>query len=341
MSLFSRHRQLVDAGVLGLNRRNGDYIMRFNPREHYPLVDNKLLTKQLALKADIAVPDLYGVISAHHEIRNLREMVKGHASFVLKPAQGSAGDGIVVVSGRSRERYRTISGQLLEPAYLEHHLSNTLSGQFSLGGVPDVVIVEYMVRFSALFEEISFQGVPDIRIIVFRGIPIMSMVRLPTRISHGKANLHQGAVGAGVDIATGLTLDGVMTTDVITHHPDTGNPISGVQIPEWDRILNIASHCYEITGMGYIGVDIVLDKDLGPLVLELNARPGLAIQIANQQGLFRRLQICEREADFSAPAPDRVAFAREQFRHAPSHGIAAAEVSAMLAHAQENPGDHG
>ena len=310
-----RYRKLAEAGVLGLNKRNGDYIMRFNPRELFPLVDNKLLTKQLALKAGIAVPDLYGVIAAHHDIRGLRDLVKGHAAFVLKPAQGSAGDGIIVVSGRSRERYRTISGVLLEPEFLEHHLSNAISGQFSLGGVQDVVIVESMVRFSALFEDISFQGVPDIRVIVFRGYPIMAMVRLPTRISHGKANLHQGAVGAGVDMATGETLDAVMTGDVVTHHPDTGNPIAGVRIPDWDRILDIATRCYELTGMGYIGVDIVLDKDLGPLVLELNARPGLAIQIANQQGLLRRLSICEENADFSAAIAGRIEFSKQHFKH--------------------------
>ena len=75
-----------------------------------------------------------------------------------------------------------ISGVLLEPEFLAHHLSNAISGQFSLGGVQDVVIVEYMVRFSTLFEEVSFQGVPDIRVIVFRGYPIMAMVRLPTRV---------------------------------------------------------------------------------------------------------------------------------------------------------------
>ena len=156
---------------------------------------------------------------------------------------------------------------------------------------------------------------PDIRIIVFRGVPIMSMVRLPTRSSNGKANLHQGAVGAGIDLATGTTLDGVLGTEVITHHPDTMNPIAGMQVSGWDTILDIAARCYELTGLGYIGVDIVLDRDRGPLVLELNARPGLAIQIANRQGLLRRLQICEQRADFNASVEERVAFARREFKH--------------------------
>jgi len=220
-----------------------------------------------------------------------------------------------VVSGRSGNRYRTIGGEILDEDFLSHHLSNAINGQFSLGGVQDVVIVEYMVRFSPLFERISYQGVPDIRVIVFRGIPIMSMVRLPTRGSRGKANLHQGAVGAGIDLATGITLDGVIGTEIVTHHPDTTNAIAGLRVPEWDTILDIAARCYELTGLGYIGVDVVLDRDLGPLVLELNARPGLAIQIANRQGLLRRLKICEERADFSASAAERIEFAKREFRH--------------------------
>jgi alpha-L-glutamate ligase-like protein len=143
----------------------------------------------------------------------------------------------------------------------------------------------------------------------------MSMVRLPTRGSRGKANLHQGAVGAGIDLATGITLDGVISTEVVTHHPDTTHAIAGLRVPEWDTILDISARCYELTGLGYIGVDVVLDRDLGPLVLELNARPGLAIQIANRQGLLRRLKICDARADFQASPAERIDFAKREFRH--------------------------
>jgi len=313
--MWSRYRSLADEGVLGLNRRNGDYILKFNPRRLFPLVDDKLKTKRLALKAGIAVPELYGVIETQRDIRRLPEIVSNHEDFALKPAHGSAGDGIIVISGRSAHRYRTISGTLLAEEDIAHHLSNAINGQFSLGGVQDVVIVEAMVRFSNLFERVSYQGVPDVRVIVFRGIPVMAMVRLPTRTSSGKANLHQGAVGAGIDLASGVTLDGVVGSDIVTHHPDTSHAIAGLKIPEWETILDISARCYEITGLGYIGVDIVLDRDRGPLVLELNARPGLAIQIANRQGLLRRLQICEQRGDFNADTATRLDFAKREFKH--------------------------
>ena len=58
-------------GVLGINRRNGDYVMRYNERRYYPFADDKLRTKSVAIAAGIAVPDLYGVIETQRDIRRL------------------------------------------------------------------------------------------------------------------------------------------------------------------------------------------------------------------------------------------------------------------------------
>ena len=156
-------------------------------------------------------------------------------------------------------------------------------------------------------------GVPDVRIIVFHGVPVMSMVRLPTRLSGGRANLHQGAIGAGIDMATGATLTAVWRNEVVEEHPDTGNTVSDVQIPKWRDLLELAARCFELTGLGYQGVDIVLDRVKGPMILELNARPGLAIQIANRAGLLPRLRLVERCRKDLQRVQDRVEFAQKHF----------------------------
>ena len=70
----------------------------------------------------------------------------------------------------------------------------------------DYAIIEKRVVVDPVFEEVSYEGIPDIRIISLLGYPAMAMVRLPTRLSGGKANLHQGAIGVGVNLATGKTL---------------------------------------------------------------------------------------------------------------------------------------
>lgn len=304
---------LKSRGILGINQRNADYMLRYNPRDRYPLVDDKALTKQFAHRAGIAVPELYGVIEIQQQVRRLPALLRDRWDFVVKPARGSQGDGIIVVTGRSRSAYRIADGTFMTEEELAFHVSNTLSGIYSLGGQPDKVLIEYRVNFDPIFEPITYRGVPDIRIIVFLGVPVMAMVRLPTRRSGGKANLHQGAIGAGVDMATGRTLTAVMGNSVVDEHPDTGNKVSGVQIPHWTTLLDIAARSYELTGLGYQGIDIVLDKNKGPLILELNARPGLAIQIANRAGLRLRLEAVEREIVNLRTAGERIAFGQKRF----------------------------
>lgn len=314
--LFRTARRLREIGLIGIGERNANYVLRYNQRKFYPRVDDKLITKQLALKAGLPVPELYAVVRAEHEIAQLHETLASREQFVVKPAHGSGGDGILVISGRRGEKYRRSNGQLMAREEFNHHLSNGLSGLFSLGGQPDHLLVEYCVQFDPIFDRVSFRGVPDVRIIVFLGYPVMAMIRLPTRMSDGKANLHQGAIGVGIDLPTGVTKRGVWGTEVIREHPDTEHSIVGLKIPRWDDLMEMASRCYELSELGYIGVDFVLDRNLGPMILELNARPGLAIQIANGNGLGHRLVKVEALAERGALSKDpqeRVDFARKNF----------------------------
>ena len=314
--MFGTARKLREAGVLGLNERNAELIMRLNPRRLYPRVDDKALTKRLALEAGMPVPDLYGIIDNQGDVRRFARIVADHDSFVIKPAEGSGGNGILVITGRSkrkRDNFRLASGVVITEAEIAHHISNIVSGQYSLSGNPDKALIEYCVHFDPIFAEVSYQGVPDIRVIVYRGYPAMAIVRLPTRASDGKANLHQGAVGAGVDIALGVTLSGVLNNDVVEEHPDTGALIAGLEIPQWDFILESAARGYEVTGLGYLGVDMVIDADRGPLMLEMNARPGLNIQIANGTGLSTRITRIDEIYDPAATPAERAAIARREF----------------------------
>jgi len=311
--IFGLGKQLAKLGLLGINRRNAEFTLTYNQRRLYPLVDDKLLTKQLAEKAGITVPELYGVVEAAYQLRELPSLLHDYADFVVKPSRGSGGEGILVIS-KSTKIYRRMDGALMDQVALNHYILNILSGIYSLGGHPDKAIIEYRVQFDPVFETVSYRGVPDIRIIVFLGVPVMGMVRLPTRMSGGKGNLHQGAIGVGIDMASGSTLTAVWHNKIIEEHPDTGNGITGIKIPGWSTILELAARCYVLTGLGYQGVDIVLDKDKGPMILELNARPGLNIQIANRAGLLPRLRLIERERQKLTSVAKRVAFAQEQFR---------------------------
>jgi alpha-L-glutamate ligase-like protein len=310
LDLLASGNRLRERGVMGMNQRNADFILLYNPRKNFPQVDDKRRTKELALATGIAVPELYAVVEIEHQVVALPQLLAPYEEFVIKPSHGSGGEGIVVVTGKVNGRYRRANGKLDDEDELQHHISNILSGMYSLGGLPDCALIEYRVDFDPIFDEVSYQGVPDIRTVVFRGVPVMAMIRLPTRLSDGKANLHQGAVGVGVDLAAGTTSCGVWHDVAVDHHPDTGGKIAGLQIPHWDQILALTARCHDLVGLGYIGVDIVLDRKLGPLMLEINARPGLRIQLANRQGLLPRLRRLEALGEIPASIEERIALAK-------------------------------
>jgi alpha-L-glutamate ligase-like protein len=314
--IFNEYRKLGNGGVLGMNFRNAVYIMGHNARSAFPLVDNKVETKRLAGKLGIPIPELYYVVESHGNIEEIPNVLKQLPDeFVLKPARGSGGSGIILIKERTEAGFVTQSGKVLSEEDFTYHISSILSGVFSLGGAEDVAIIEALIHPDPVFSSVTYHGgVPDIRVIVYRGIPVMAMVRLPTKASDGKANLHKGAIGAGIELGSGVTLDAVHLSHIVSHHPDTENQVSGIHIPHWDELLLTASKTTEMTGLGYIGADFVLDKDKGPILLELNARPGLGIQMANQTGLRIRLD----KTDSAAPAvffspESRVAWARATF----------------------------
>lgn len=283
--------ELRKKGVLGVNERNLRYLFEFNPRSLYRLADDKVVTKSLCSRQGIPVPQTYAVIERFGEVRQLAEIIGDRQDFVIKPASGAGGRGILVVMARENGLFKTAKGEMIRLDELQYHVSTTLSGLYSLGAQPDRVIVEQRIVPHSMFDQLAVGGTPDMRIIVFRGSPVIAMLRLPTRASQGRANLHQGAAAAGIELDTGRTFGGVYRDRAITRHPDTGAVIEGHTIPHWGEMLKASKNLSELIGMGYIGVDIVLDAYQGPVVLEANTRPGLSVQIANRAGLLTKLAL--------------------------------------------------
>lgn len=324
-------KKLRKLGIIGMNQRNFGLVARYNPRRLYPLVDNKLKTKLLAQKAGITVPKLLGTLHYQHDVRKLEKLLAAYSQFVIKPVKGSGGKGILVISERDHNFYFKPSGDMISLLEIKRHVSNILSGLHSLGGKPDSVMIESLIKLDPVFSGYSFEGVPDLRVIVLRGYPVMAMLRLATHASDGKANLHQGAVGVGIDIGTGKALHAVQFGKPVQRHPDTRKTFNDLSIPHWDKLLSLAAACYEMTGLGYLGVDIVLDRDQGPMILELNARPGLSIQIANNAGLIPRVRMVEA-LSYIEPDPDsRVIFSKKFFSTIPD-----LQTSTQTKHASAN-----
>lgn len=280
----------IKMGILGINERNIDLIRKYNSRKAKRIADDKLLTKRILSEKGIKTPKLITVIPSLRKLEKFK-FSRLPENIVVKPKRGFGGNGIMVFFSKDNDgNWLAADKTRYSPEDLKNHVKAILEGNFSLSDKPDVAFFEERVTVLPQLKNYVFRGVPDIRVIVFNKIPIMAMLRLPTKESNGKANLHAGGVGVGIDIATGITTYAIHHEKIILSHPDTSASLSGIKIPDWEEILEIAVRCQIATGLGYAGVDLVIDKIEGPLVLELNARPGLAIQLANMEGLKKRIE---------------------------------------------------
>lgn len=282
------------SSILGLNARSQNYLMPNNPRRAKKIADSKIITWRVLKKAEIPTPHIYKIFRSPEDIftfdwQNLPD------SFALKPSRGLGGEGIIVVKKRSKDRlgWVTTQREKVNIEDLKLHVLDILEGAYSMGNVPDVgFIQEYVGRHKA-FRRYAYRGTPDVRVIVFNKVPVMAMLRLPTKESGGRANLHQGAIGVGIDIATGITTKAIWHGQEIKYKPDTSRKLHGIKIPLWTKILETASSAQIASGLGYLGVDIVLHPEKGPMILEINSQPGLQIQLANMAGLKKRLERVE------------------------------------------------
>jgi len=271
--------------IIGLNRRNLEVIHIHNKRTHFPIVDNKITTKEYLNKGDIPCPETICVIGNFFEIEKSLELLLSYDTFVVKPSRGRAGGGILLLERLDEKSWQTPSGNKVHEEDLKKHFGDILFGVYSFGSSGDAVLIEKRIYPHSVFTDIYSDGVADIRIITFRKKPVMAMVRLPTGQSDGKANLHQGAIGIPVDIHSGLTGNAMIKGKKIESHPDSGAQLKGSSIPFWSQIIEMAVKSSELIPLGYLGIDFVIDKKIGPLILELNARPGLQIQVINEKGL--------------------------------------------------------
>lgn len=279
--------------ILGMNSRNLEFIRSYNLQRAKQIADDKLLSKRVLRKNNIPVPSLIAKIGTREELENFNWQMLP-SGFALKPSRGFGGEGILVVYGKKKERddaWIKADRSLITISDLRNHILNILDGSFSLSNTPDVAFFEERLQLLKLFKPYAYKGIPDVRVIVFNKVPVMAMLRLPTYESKGKANLHQGAIGTGIDMASGITTTAIAGgKKFIEKIPGTRLVLSGIKIPYWKDVLRLAVRCQEISGLGYLGADIAIDKERGPVILELNARPGLSIQVANLSGLKERLK---------------------------------------------------
>ncbi len=276
--------------VLGMNARNLECIYPNNHRKDYPLVDNKKITKDVLSQHGFPIVPLLAYAQCQFELPKVYHTLHQLEEFVIKPAHGFGGGGIKVIGERIGSQWLSASKKSVNFQDLAEHCDEILFGVYSIDNSPDQILIEPRIKNPERFAQVSYQGLPDIRMIVTKGQPVMAMLRLPTRQSDGRANLHVGGIGVGIDLQKGVTTHGIQKGRFITHHPDTQAKLSGIEIPHWEKLKEMSCAIQKIIPLGYMGLDWVLDDTEELYLLELNARPGIEIQNANRTGLRKILR---------------------------------------------------
>ncbi|HVT01630.1 MAG TPA: sugar-transfer associated ATP-grasp domain-containing protein [Patescibacteria group bacterium] len=308
----------ISNSPLGMNARNYLYIGRYNKASAKRRADDKLETKKILEKNGVTTARIIHAFMTRASI-NAFDWKLPIDGFVIKPARGYGGEGILVFDKWDGKVATTLDGKTYNLKQLKSHILDIFDGIYSLQNLQDRAYIEERITPNPFFRKIVPMGIPDIRVIVFNKIPIMAMLRLPTLASHGKANHVQGALAVGIGMRTGITKSAIKGESLIEFIPGTKIKIRGIKIPNWDEILLLASRAQEMSGLGYAGIDIVLDKNRGPMVIEINARPGLSIQNANLDSLRSRL---ERVEDLKVTSPERgVEIAKSIFAEDFSHKV--------------------
>ncbi len=296
-------------GVLGLNARNLLYIKPFNPKKAVAFADDKMKTKAFLSARGVPTARLFARIETRRQLSafDFRSLPD---ECVLKPNEGFGGEGIIILKGRRNGVFLEQGKNPITEQRLREHIEDILDGKFSISGQADFAFFEKILVADDCFVPFRPAGLPDLRIVVFNLVPVMAMLRIPTAESGGKANVHLGGIGIGIDITKGVTTHAAQYNTILKELPH-GTPVAGIQIPRWEEILLISSRIQYITNIGYLAVDLTIDRELGPVLLEVNARAGLMVQVANLAPLRARL---ERVSGLKVSSPEKgVRLAQELF----------------------------
>lgn len=274
--------------VLSINNRNLGYVYPNNKRVHFPMANDKLLCKKILTDVGVSVPETKYSYGYFYELRSLHQDLDELNDFVIKPANGSGGNGIVVITHRVDEKWIAASGREYTLEEIKKHISDIIFGAFSHDMMDHAIIEERIIQHE-MINSICNLGLSDIRVILYKDQPVTAMARIPTSSSDGKANLHQGAIALGIDIKTGVSVHAIKDGESITHHPDSQKNVIGLIMPYWEETISMAIKAAESVPLKYLGVDIAITNS-GVMMIEINARPGIEIQNANDRPMREQLE---------------------------------------------------
>lgn len=324
---------MLTRGILWMNQRNNIYVKEFNPDRGIRLANNKEQTKKFLFQRSIPVPKTFLHIKNRQDRFefNFSSLASSHNTFVIKPNNGSKGQGIFIINeirkkkeythpkkinhSPTLEKIRWLKRTLIDYGYefrigdkrineiqLKKKVGWIFQWLYSSNGKQDTVLIEEKLIPWNGFELFCTHGLADMRIIMFNLVPVIAMLRVPTEQSGGKANLAQWGIGLGIDIVTGKINSLYRQWQSYTNSfPSEWSQFKNKKIPYRQEILEYSANAQYFVNSWYLGMDRVVTTKW-PKLLEINARAWLEIQNITGKPL---LQIMKKIEDLHVTSPSK------------------------------------
>ena len=171
------------SNILGLNARSQLFAYKYNSARGKKIADSKLLTAIILKKAKVPRPKIFKILRDPKTVLEF-DWSTLPDKFALKPSKGLGGEGIIVVKMKLKNGgWLTTQKKRVTIDDFKLHTLDILEGAYSMGNVPDVALIQEYVGRAKVFRRWAYRGTPDIRVIVFNKVPVMAMLRLPTKES--------------------------------------------------------------------------------------------------------------------------------------------------------------
>lgn len=233
-------------------------VRRMNDKAYWYLFDDKATFNEL-FKEEVARG--WMKISADTDAAEFKAFLAQHPDIIAKPLEGSSGVGI--------ERFTAEHWQNREEAFLQELLAKQIG------------IIEERVIQHPRMAEMCPTSVNTIRIATLLGDKKQGIVYAFLRIGNGNVmdNVDQGGMAARVDLESGklLTVGADKKGQTFTHHPMTGTPIIGFEVPFFEEAKAMClKAAQKVPQMRFVAWDVAVTEK-GPVFIEGNSFPSHAV----------------------------------------------------------------
>ena len=233
-------------------------VRRMNDKAYWYLFDDKATFNEL-FKEEVGRG--WMKISAQTDPDEFRAFLNQYPDLIAKPLEGSSGVGI--------ERFTSEHWQGREEDFLRELLDKQIG------------IIEERVIQHPRMAQMCPTSVNTIRIATLLGDKKQGIVYAFLRIGNGNVmdNVDQGGMAARVDLASGklLTVGADKKGNTYTHHPMTGTPIIGFEVPFFEEAKAMClKAAQKVPQMRFVAWDVAITEK-GPVFIEGNSFPSHAV----------------------------------------------------------------